>query len=150
MIYAVGQISQSLATYLAPYFPGVTFYEDPLAQGIEQPAMFLQTRNASIRKGVGPHFLWTLRLDLVYLIPMNDKDQQQKYSAAAEILDIVMDSFPYLAPDGSTAMVHAENRNWTIDYNELHYKFDVSSRVSKQDLGELMRTLELNMEVIDG
>lgn len=150
MIYTVSQISQSLGTYLAEYFPDVTFYEDPLAQGVVQPAMFLQTRNASIKKGIGEYYLWTLRLDLVYLIPMNAKGQQEAYSAAAEILDIVMDTFPYIAPDGSTAKVHAENRSWTIDYNELHYKFDVSTRVSKTDLGELMRALELNLEVKDG
>lgn len=150
MIYTLSQVSQSLATYLADYLPGVTFYEDPVMQSVEQPAMFLQNRNTSIEKGLSGFYRWTWRLDLVYLLPINAEKQQERYQAALEILDVVMDHFPYVAPDGSTATVHCENRSGSIDYDELHYKFDIQGRVSREDLGELMQTLELNMEVIDG
>ena len=44
MNFTVSTISKSLADYLAPSFPGVTFYEDPNQQGSKPPMMFLQTR----------------------------------------------------------------------------------------------------------
>ena len=150
MIYTLTQISKSLASYLAPYFEDVTFYEDPIVQVENLPVMFLQTRSASIEKGTAGYYIWTLRLDLVYLLPMNGPELQRQYETAAEILDIVMDHFPYIAPDESTAIVHAENRNWTIDLNELHYKFDIQTRVSKQDIGTLMQSLAQDVEVKDG
>ena len=44
MNFTVSTISKSLADYLAPSFPGVTFYEDPNQQDSQPPMMFLQTR----------------------------------------------------------------------------------------------------------
>lgn len=150
MIYTISQISKSLAEYLAEYFPNASFYEDPIVQSQNEEMLFLQVRNASIEKGTSGFYLWTLRLDLVYLLPMNGPALQERYQAAAEILDITMDHFPYISPSGESQIVHAENRNWTIDLNELHYRFDIVARVSKQDLGELMRVLQMNLEVTDG
>ena len=44
MNFTVSTISKSLSDYLAPFFPGVTFYEDPNQQDSRPPMMFLQTR----------------------------------------------------------------------------------------------------------
>ena len=44
MNLTVSTISKSLADYLAPSFPGVTFYEDPNQQGTTPPCLCLQQR----------------------------------------------------------------------------------------------------------
>ena len=148
--FTISQLAGSLAEHLAPSFEGVAFYEDPVQQGTDLPAMFLQTRGASIQNRMGKRFLWTLRLDLVYLLDFNLPNLQQLYQAAAQILDLKLEVFTYMDPDGNYSIVRTYNRDWTIDLDELHYRFDLQSWVTKEEAAELMRTLELNMEVRDG
>ena len=47
MTFSISRVAASLAGYLAPSFPGVTFYEDPNQQGSEPPMMFLQQRQGT-------------------------------------------------------------------------------------------------------
>lgn len=54
MNFTISTVAKSLADYLAPYFPDVTFYEDPNQQGSKPPCLFLQQRYANtqnIRRG---------------------------------------------------------------------------------------------------
>lgn len=149
MIFTISKIATSLAAYLAPYFPGVTFYEDPLQQSMSKPCMFIQTRGASISKRMAGRYLWTLRLDLVYLLDFNLVDLQARYQDAAERLDFLMETFPYT--DGtSSALVRTYQRDWNVDVDELHYRFELRAWVSKEQAYALMRTLDSNVEVIDG
>ena len=48
MNFTISTIAKSLADYLTPLFPGVTFYEDPNQQDSKPPMMFLQQRYAHI------------------------------------------------------------------------------------------------------
>lgn len=149
MNFTLSKIASSLASYLSPHFTGVTFYQDPLQQAMSKPCMFIQTRGASIAKRMGKRFLWTLRLDLVYLLDFNLVDLQKQYQTAAELLDILLETFPYV--DGKTsALIRTYNRDWNIDLDELHYRFELRAWVSRDELYALMRTLEQHMEVIDG
>lgn len=150
MTFTIAQLAPSLAAHLGPSFSGVTFYEDPLQQGASLPAMFLQTRSSSIRKSTSGEYLWTLRLDLVYLLDYNLVNLQRLYQDAAEKLDVLMETFPYLDGAGQSITVRTYNRNWTIDLNELHYKFDLQVFVEPQELANLMEELELNLEVVYG
>lgn len=146
MIVTISQLAPSLSAYLASDFPDVTFYEDPLQQGVDLPAMFLQTRSSGIRKATSGEYLWTLRLDLVYLLDFNLPNLQRQYQAAAELLDIALETFPYT--DGtSTQLLRTYNRDWTIDLNELHYRFDLQIFVTPEEISVLMQTLDLEMEV---
>lgn len=146
----ISQIAYSLAEYLAQFFPDATFYEDPLQQNMTAPAMFLQTRSATIAKRMGTRFLWTLRLDLVYLLDYNLTDLQRKYQEAAEILDLELELFPYISTSGKSVLVRTYDRNWNIDLDELHYKFELRAWVSKSESYALMQSLKTNLEVIDG
>ena len=52
MNFTVSTIAKSLADYLAPNFPGVTFYEDPNQQGSRSPMLFLQQREKWDQTGI--------------------------------------------------------------------------------------------------
>lgn len=156
MKFTLDRIAYSIAQHLEPHFSGVVFYEDPVQQSTNAPAMFLQTRGASIQKKPSERYLWTLRLDLVYLLDFNLPDLQQKYQAAAQIMDFYLQHFPYIEEPATeeatpaTALIKTYNRDWTIDLDELHYRFELRIWVTREEAADIMRTLELNLEVVDG
>lgn len=148
MTFTVSTIAKSLADYLAPVMPGVAMYEDPNQQGSQPPCMFLQTRYNRLRLETGGYWLRTLGLDLTYLLDYNLPDLQQRYQAAAEALDLVMETFPY--SDGSStgqALLRAYDRSWTVDLDALHYKFELRERVNIPEAAVKMQTMDLNEEV---
>ena len=145
--FTLSRIAASLATYLLPYFSGVQFLEDPTQQMSDPPDMFLQVRSAQIGNRVSKRYLWTLRLDLVYELQLNLPDLQREYQKAAEKLDILLETFPYLPSEGDSVMVRTENRNWNIDLNSLHYKFDLNAWVTKEEIANLMKSATLDVEV---
>lgn len=148
MTFTVSTIAKSLADYLAPVLPGVAMYEDPNQQGSQPPCMFLQTRYNRLRLETGGYWLRTLGLDLTYLLDYNLPDLQQRYQAAAEALDLVMETFPY--SDGSStgqALLRAYDRSWTVDLDALHYKFELRERVNIPEAAAKMQTMDLNEEV---
>ena len=148
MTFTVSTIAKSLADYLAPILPGVAMYEDPNQQGSQPPCMFLQTRYNRLRLETGGYWLRTLGLDLTYLLDYNLPDLQQRYQAAAEALDLVMETFPY--SDGSStgqALLRAYDRSWTVDLDALHYKFELRERVNIPEAAVKMQTMDLNEEV---
>ncbi len=151
MNLTVSTISKSLADYLAPSFPGVTFYEDPNQQDSKPPMMFLQTRTNRISLETGGFWRRTLGIDLVYLLEYNLPNLQQLYQAAGEQLDLLMETFPY--SDGETkgtALLRTYDREWNIDLDELHYRFELRERVSLPEKATKMRTMDYYEEVRDG
>ena len=131
MNLTVSTISKSLADYLAPILPGVAMYEDPNQQGSQPPCMFLQVRYGRLTKEMSGYWVRRLGLDLVYLLDYNLPDLQRQYQAAAEALDLVMETFPY--SDGSSegqALLRTYDREWTVDPDAMHYKFELRERVT--------------------
>ena len=150
MNFTVSTVARSLADYLAPQFPGVAFFENPNQQGSKPPCMFLQQRYSYIERETGNGwFLRRLGLDLTYLLDYNLPDLQQRYQQAAEQLDLVMDCFPY--SDGQlTAPVYTYEREWRIDLDALHYRFELRERVRLPESGTPMQTMDYHEEVQDG
>ena len=131
MNYTVTTIARSLANYLSPVLPGVTFYEDPNQQDSQMPAAFLQQRYSYLERRTGGRWLRRIGLDLTYLEDYNRPDLQQRYQRAGETLDLLMETFPY--SDGETAgtiLLRAHEREWRIDLDALHYRFELLERVS--------------------
>lgn len=144
MNYTLMKVAESLASYLATWFPGVKFYEDPNQQGTTCPCMFLQCRSSKIENRCGDRWLNTLKLDLTYLEDYNLPDLQERYNSAAARMDEHMETFPYWM-DG---LVRTYNREWTIDLDALHYKFELRLWLYHDDAaGEKMQTLDLSEEV---
>lgn len=143
MNFTVDTIAQSLSAYLAPVFSGVAFYEDPNQQGTETPCMFLQQRYAKVKLQTGGRFLRTIGVDLTYLEDYNLPDLQRRYQRAAEKLDLVMETFPYNdnGTEGAT-LLRTYDRNWQIDDDGLHYKFEVRALVELPEEAVKMKTIQ--------
>lgn len=151
MNLTVTTIAKSLAGYLAPHFPGVTFYEDPNQQGSQPPMMFLQTRTNRLLLETGGFWRRILGVDLVYLLEYNLPDLQRRYQAAGETLDLLMEAFPY--SDGTTegtVLLRTYDREWNIDLDELHYRFEVRERVALPQEHVKMETMDYEPEVTHG
>lgn len=151
MNLTVTTIAKSLADYLAPVLPGVTMYEDPNQQGSQPPMMFLQQRFSYITRETGTDwYLRRLGLDLTYLLEYNLPNMQQLYQAAAEALDLVMETFPY--SDGTTAgatLLRTHEREWRIDLDALHYRFELRERVSIPHGEVKMKTMDYDERLKD-
>lgn len=147
MNFTISTVAKSLADYLAPAFPGVAFYQDPNQQGTAAPCFFLQQTEETLTKETGGYYLRTIGLDLTYLERYNLPNLQQLYQAAAETLDLMLDTFPYT--DGEeTALVRAYDRNWRIDLDAMHYEFEIRERVRIPEDWPKMQTIQdLNEEV---
>lgn len=149
MNFTISTIAKSLADYLTPLFPGVTFYEDPNQQDSKPPMMFLQQRYAHIepRRNNG-YYLRRIGLDLTYLLDYNLPNMQQLYQQAAERLDLLMETFPY--SDGTdTTLLRTYDREWRIDLDALHYKFELQVFVEIQETAVKMETMDYNEEVVN-
>ncbi len=149
MNFTVSTIAASLAAYLSPLFPGVTFYQNPNQQGTDAPCMFLQQRYSFVKRRTSGQWLRTIGLDLTYLEDYNLPNMQELYQAAVETLDGAMDAFPY--SDGtSTAAVLTYDRDSRIDLDAMHYKFELRVVVEQPQTGTPMQTMDYNEEVTNG
>lgn len=149
MNFTVSTIAASMAAYLSPLFPGVTFYQNPNQQGTDAPCLFLQQRYSYMKRRTSGQWLRTIGLDLTYLEDYNLPNMQELYQAAVETLDGVMDAFPY--SDGtSTTTVLTYDRDSRIDLNAMHYKFELRVVVEHPQTGTPMQTMDYNEEVTNG
>lgn len=149
MTLTMPALARSLADHLAPELPDVTFYDDPNQQGTELPAMFLRRTNARIVKKMGGRFLRRLGLDLVYLEKLDQVDMDSRCSAAADVLDQMMETFPYVSGEGGEpALLRTYERRWDIIDQVLHYKFDLQLWVSHQEDAVLMGSIQTYHEEV--
>lgn len=149
MTFSTENLAASLAAYLAPYFPGVTFYPGPNQQGTEPPCMFLQQRyNYPDLQQDGRRRL-RIGLDLAYLLDYNLPNMQLQYQEAADTLNVVMETFPY--SDGAdTALLRTYDKEARIDLDALHYKFEVRVWVSLPETPVMMQTMDYTEDVTNG
>lgn len=151
MNFTISTIASSLAAYLEPLFPGVTFYENSNQQGTQAPCMFLQQRYSYIKVKTAGRFLRQIGLDLTYLVDYNLPNMQELYQSAAEQLDMVMETFPY--SDGSTngtALLRTYDREWRIDLDAMHYKFELQVWVEQPEEITPMESIDYQEAVTDG
>mgnify|MGYP007003803521 CR=1 FL=1 len=143
MKFTMRGLTRSLADQLAPFLPGVTFYDNPNQQGTKLPAMFLQRTRAKITMKMGGRFLRRLGLDLVYLVDYNQVDMDDQYTRAADILDERLETFPYSDGEGGqSAILRTYERSWSIQDDALHYKFDLNIWVSPEEDAVLMGSIQ--------
>lgn len=149
MTVTMQALTRSLADYLAPALPGVTFYDNPNQQGSRMPALFLQRTKAKITGKTGGRFLRELGLDLVCLIDYNQVDMDSRYTRVADVLDEQLDTFPYRPGEqGGFALLRTYGRNWYIQDGTLHYKFDLKLWVSRAEDAVLMRSIQTYTEEV--
>lgn len=150
MNFTVSTIAKSLADYLAPVLPGVTFYEDPNQQGSKPPMLFLQVRYDRKRLETGGFWMRTTGMDLTYLANYNLPDLQQLYQSAGEALDLVMETFPYSdGTNSGTVLLRTYDREWTVDLDAMHYKFELRERVTIPEEAVKMQTMDYDERLKD-
>ena len=141
MNFSIMTVAKSLAGHLAPVLPGVTFYEDPNQQNTQTPCMFLQQRYARTELRQGGRWLRTIGLDLTYLEDYNLPDLQRRYQAAAEAVDLVLETFLY--SDGTEqTLLRTYDRDWRINLDAMHYKFELRVWVSRPEKGTPMEQMD--------
>lgn len=149
MTFATANLAASLAAYLAPYFPGVTFYPGPNQQGTEPPCMFLQQRYSYPDLQQDGRRRLRIGLDLAYLLDYNLPNMQLQYQEAADTLNVVMETFPY--SDGAdTALLRTYDKEARIDLDALHYKFEVRVWVSLPETPVMMQTMDYTEDITNG
>lgn len=149
MIFTMPALARSLADYLAPQLPDVSFYADPNQQGTKSPALFLRQTFAKISPQPSGLFLRRLGLDLVYLDRFYTVKDESRLQAAADVMDQQLEIFPYSVEQDSEAVnIRTYDRRWEITDSTLHYKFELRLRLTPVEDTALMRSIqELNMEV---
>ena len=150
MNFTVNTISKSLATYLKPLLPNITFLQNPTQQNEDNlPSMFLQQRYSNIELQTGGCYYRKIGLDLTYLENYNLVNLQELYQQTAEVLDLNMEYFPY--SDGESTektLIRTHDSEWRIDLDALHYKFEIQERVIIPTKEVKMQTIQnLNEEV---
>lgn len=157
MTFSVMNLARSLADYLAPIFPGVTFFEDPVQQESEVPCMFLQVRTTNISLHPSNRYLRTIGLDLIYLVDFNLPNLQRIYQEAIEKLDECMETFPYTddwdenspTPEPEYVLLRAYKRTSNVDEDSAHYNFELRLWVHPPESGTLMQTLTYQEEILN-
>ena len=151
MTFTLSTLAQSLAAYLSPLFPGVTFYENPNQQGTQTPCMFLQQRYSYTKLRQAGRWLRQIGLDLTYLEDYHLPNMQQLYQAAAEAPALVVEPFPSTdGTTGGTTLLRTYDREWRIDLDAMHYKFELQVWVELPEDFVPMETMDYNPEVING
>lgn len=149
MIFTMQGLTRSLADYLAPSLPGVTFYDNPNQQGTRPPAMFLQRTRAKTTPRMGGRSLLQQSLDLVYLVDYNQVDMDDQYTRAAGILDERLETFPYSDGEGGkSVLLRTHERSWSIQDDALHYKFDLKIWVTPKEDEALMGAIQSYTEEV--
>lgn len=148
MKFDLADISQSLADYLAPVFPGLTFYTDPVQQALDCPCAFLQLKSTKVSRRIRGMTYKEISLDLTYLEDYNLVDLQRRYREAAGKLDDCMASFPFTDGEEAIQML-TYDRNWRIDLDALHYSFVLHIHEDPEEPFNPMRTLDVNQEAKD-
>lgn len=149
MTFATANLAASLAAYLAPYFPGVTFYTGPNQQGTLPPCMFLQERYSYPELQQDGRRRIRVGLDLTYLEDYNLPNMQQLYQSAVDTLNVVMETFPY-SDCTDTALLRTYDKESRIDLDALHYKFEVRVWVSLPETPVMMQTMDYTEDVTNG
>lgn len=148
MTFSVANIAKALAGYLRLFMPDLEFYTDPRQQKTKLPGAFIQLISSSVVLRQSRYLLRSLRFDLTYLDDYNKPDLQRHYQAVSELFDLNLELIP-VAPD-SSELLHTYDRSADIDLDGLHYKFELRVWLSPEEDAELMRTLEIKLEVKDG
>lgn len=149
MIFTLTEAARSLADYLAPHFPQTAFYEDPSQQGGAFPCMFLQQRSGGAQGRLNGYRQRRVKLDLVYLEDYNLPDLHRRYLSAAERLEGLMDKIPY-SSGGETALLHTYEREWDMDADALHYRFQLRLRDVAASGGTPMMKMDMKERIKDG
>ena len=149
MTFTIQTVAKSLADYLSPLLPGVTFYEDPNQQGSEMPCAFLQQRFSYLELRTGGRWLRRVGLDLTCLEDYNLPDLQGRYPMLFDALHrikVFRHSGDHLNLDPGVAQKYKEF--WADDTNGVSDEQDQRFIVQQRSLERLLTAIQIELDAL--
>lgn len=146
MIFTISNIINSIAGQLATLYPNVPVYDSP-SYNTEYPCFYVFVTAPNIADEIDGVEMRDIGFDIVYVQERNSVAQNAELIEIMETLDEGFDVLTY--DDGTlTAPLHTHDRSASIEDQELHYKFSIRQRVSREKEHIYMAEMEeQNVEV---
>ena len=149
MTYTIENLIQSIAAQLKTVYPALPVYDTFTLQGNEYPCFFVFLMPSNISDQIDGVDKREIFFDIVYVQQRNITNAYADLYSVADTLDELLDVVNYTA-DGETVPLHTHERNYSIDDQELHYKFKIIARVSRPYTPNPMQTEETDVGIKRG
>lgn len=149
MIYTIENLIQSIAAQLKTVYPALPVYDTFTLQGNEYPCFFVFLMPSNISDQIDGVDKREIFFDVVYVQQRNITNAYADLYSVADALDELLDVVNYTA-DGESVPLHTHERNYSIDDQELHYKFKIIARVSRPYTPNPMQTEETDVGIKKG
>jgi hypothetical protein len=149
MTYTIENLIQSIAAQLKTVYPALPVYDTFTLQGNEYPCFFVFLMPSNISDQIDGVDKREIFFDVVYVQQRNITNAYADLYSVADTLDELLDVVNYTA-DGETVPFHTHERNYSIDDQELHYKFKIIARVSRPYTPNPMQTEETDVGIKKG
>ena len=146
MIFTISNIINSIAGQLATLYPNVSVYDSP-SYNTEYPCFYVFVTTPNIADEIDGVEMRDIGFDIVYVQERNSTAQNAELIEIMETLDEGFDVLTY-DDETLTAPLHTHDRSASIEDQELHYKFSIRQRVSREKEHIYMAEMEeQNVEV---
>lgn len=151
MIYSIGRVISSVALMLGTEWPGVPVYGSPTAS-THFPCFFIFLMPSTISDQVDKVDRRDISLDVVYVQQRDLPDAEAALWEIADQLDQLLDVVWYTdgTEDTESIPLHTQDRTYSIEDQELHYKLRIPARVHQPVVEVLMQTMEENNVEVEG
>jgi hypothetical protein len=141
VIFSIDNLINSIAAQLKTKYPALPVYDSYTLQGCKFPCFFVFLAPSNIYDQIDAYDKRELNFDVVYVQERNAPNAYGTLYTVADTLDELLEMVTYA--DGEESIpLHTHERNYSIDDQELHYKFRIIARVSRPVSPILMQTLE--------
>ena len=149
MTYTIENLIQSIAAQLKTVYPALPVYDTFTLQGYEYPCFFVFLMPSNISDQIDGVDKREIYFDVVYVQQRNITNAYADLYSVADTLDELLDVVNYTS-NGETVPLHTHERNYSIDDQELHYKFKIIARVSRPYTPNPMQTEETDVGIKKG
>lgn len=149
MTFSLDAFVSSLASYLQPNFPGVAIYANPNQQGTKMPCFFVGLHFARVEHRIGGGQFKIYTGELSYLEAYNLPDLDDRYRAAVEKLDGLMELIPYSSGgEEEPQLLRTSGQEWQIELGSLRYSFELRIAEQRERQGPYVQNVDYREEVI--
>lgn len=148
MTFTIENIIKSIALMLSGAYPNIPVYDSPNQQGTKYPCFFVFLMPSTLTDEVDRVAKRDISIDVVYVQARNTPNANADIYGIADGLDVLLDYVEYT--DGGNedpVPIHTHERAYSIEDQELHYKFRMIARVSLPYTANLMKEMENDVEI---
>ena len=149
MNFSIDNLIESIAAQLKTEYPALPVYDSYTLQGCKFPCFFVFLTPSNISDQIDRRDKRELNFDVVYVQERNAPNAYGTLYTVADTLDALLDIVAY-TDGGESIPLHTHERNYSIDDQELHYKFKIIARVSRPYEPTPMQTEETDVGIKKG